>query len=94
MRIAILIVGVAVLAGCNVMQAKVQAFGKDTYVLNAISPEGNVRLANTYCNERHLLMQPEHMSGTSFVFRCVTAADATVPDWRADGGRVTVDVKP
>jgi hypothetical protein len=79
------------LSGCSVMQAKPQPFGRDTYMVNAITPEGNVRIANGFCSDKHQIMQPEHISGNSFVFTCVPPASASPTRWRTDGGVVTFE---
>lgn len=95
MRVTLLLgmVGAVALTGCA-LHAKVEPFGKDTYLVNAIATEGNVRIANKFCGERHQSMQPEHMNGNVFVFRCVDPNTATTPTWRSDGGVATLQVKP
>jgi hypothetical protein len=79
------------LGGCITIGPQVQPFGKDTYEIGTMmTMDGNVRVANGYCAKHQQVMQPEHMSGNMFVFRCVDPAAATTTTWRADAGVSTI----
>jgi hypothetical protein len=79
-----------VLCGCA---TAVSPFGKDTYVVGDNgwnNPQLAITKANSFCAERGLVMQPQHLSGGQFVFRCVTASESTPPNWHKEADTVVV----
>jgi hypothetical protein len=104
---AIAILGVLALTACRITGYKddgtVQPFGgNNTFAIDTHTtydgfthaPRVNddyLWYANGKCSSMGLYMQPRHSGGGMFVFQCV--ANPTDPNWRKDGGVVTMETK-
>jgi hypothetical protein len=89
----VVVAGILGMAGC-VTTSSIQPFGKDTYMVpTTLSESYDVKLANSYCAKRGLIMQPESIDIQFFVFHCVDAKHANAEGWGPASSHVAVTVK-
>jgi hypothetical protein len=103
---AILILSVCAISACHTATYRddgtVQPFGgNNTYAINLSYVNGftgargtvddYLNYANAKCSNMGMYMQPVHKDGSMFVFRC--ASQPRDPNWRKDGGVVTVETR-